>query len=203
MRTIWKLLSKYSPRSPPVSSCAAAQFRTRVPTEQLGVGKRVLCRNKISQNFSFTEQPPTLCCTLLGDNVKGQAQLDTGTLLWWSETLELWFDFLSIIHQLFWLATNNKNQMIKLNFDFYIDHLVWIGNNSVLYLPMIRIVCSEEVNVKLSLTPQVSMWSQMAEEALSRKIRLLMQIWKFIVSEAVRRQMRFRLPPPPRLACHH
>ena len=31
--------------------------------------------------------------------------------------------------------------MIKLNFDFYIDHLVWIGNNSVLYLPMIRIAC--------------------------------------------------------------
>ena len=34
-----------------------AQFRTRVPTEQLGSGKRVLCRNKISRNFSFTRSP--------------------------------------------------------------------------------------------------------------------------------------------------
>ena len=43
---------------PAVSSCGGA-IQNTCSHRTVRVGKRVLCRNKISQNFSFTRGPPT------------------------------------------------------------------------------------------------------------------------------------------------
>ena len=101
------------------------------------VGKRVLCRNKISRNFSFTRSPPTLAGT--------QCQRSHDKI---STTLT---------------------------------------------------PCLDERQ-----SCQIKCWNNfMAKESCwGARDRTLMQIWKFILSEAVRHQMRFRLPLPW-LACHH
>ena len=114
---ILKLSSKYSPRSPLVW----AQFRTRVPTEQLGSGNGFYVEIKLVRISLLHSR-------LLPHSVGTQRS----NWVWYGDTFMKMLAILMIVYfienimmlMLIWLIETNNKDCIMFQFVFYMKHLL-------------------------------------------------------------------------------